>query len=409
MSRLVLVSALLLSLPVRAASRPASAEEVDALASLSGARAVDADGKPTREASALLDEQPETQYEPLVEGLQPLLLQLAEPYDLTRLEVINSRDEEDSPGLSVKRLRVEHGPGPQGPWALVAELELEKGAQPQSKPVSVKKARYLRVTLLENHGNGQWYGLSRLRAWGRRSVARKIDFTGAWATDFGQMRLTQVGQRVTGCYAGGTEGKVGLNTVEGTVEGSAFFGTWRESQKDATGYTGTMAFALTQEGDVSGVWGNDETGAVRDARWDGKRLPKATLTCDKPEADLAEELARKGRVVLRGILFDAGKDTPRPESQPVLEALAAALQASPEGTYRLECHTDDWGGEDSSQALSERRAARVKAWLVDKGVPAERLQARGLGMSQPTLPNDSEAGRAANRRVEVVRVGESLR
>jgi outer membrane protein OmpA-like peptidoglycan-associated protein len=404
MSRLALLSALLLSLPARAASPSASSEEVDALASLSGARAVEADGKPSREASALLDDAPDTQYEPLVESLHPLVLQLAEPFDLTRLEVINSRDEEDSPGLSVKRLRVEHGPSHKGPWALVAELELEKGTQPRSLPVSVKKARYLRVTLLENHGNGQWYGLSRMRAWGRRSVARKIDFTGAWVTNLGQMRLRQVGQRVTGCYAGGTEGKVGLNTVEGTVEGSVFFGTWREAQEDATGYTGTMAFALTQEGDLSGVWGDDASGAERDARWDGTRLPKATLTCEKPEADLDEELARKGRVVLRGILFDPGKDTLRPESQPVLEALAAALEASAEETYRIESHTDDRGGEAFSQTLSERRAARVKAWLVDKGLPAERLQPRGLGMSQPTLPNDSEAGRAANRRVEVVRV-----
>ena len=61
-----------------------------------------------------------------------------------------------------------------GPWQPLAEWELEKGQQPQSKAVSAQKARYLRVTLVANHGNADWIGLSALRAWGRRSTPRTV-------------------------------------------------------------------------------------------------------------------------------------------------------------------------------------------------------------------------------------------
>jgi OOP family OmpA-OmpF porin len=69
--------------------------------------------------------------------------------------------------------------------------------------------------------------------------------------------------------------------------------------------------------------------------------------------------------------------------------------------YLIEGHTDDRGGAAMNQGLSERRAASVKAWLVKAGIDAGRLETKGFGMSKPALPNDSEAGRAANRRVEV--------
>jgi outer membrane protein OmpA-like peptidoglycan-associated protein len=85
----------------------------------------------------------------------------------------------------------------------------------------------------------------------------------------------------------------------------------------------------------------------------------------------------------------------------VLQELARALKGPAGRRYLIEGHTDDRGGEAMNQELSERRAARVKAWLVEAGVDGERLETKGLGQTRPALPNDSEAGRAANRRVEV--------
>jgi outer membrane protein OmpA-like peptidoglycan-associated protein len=405
MSRFILASALLLALQARSAppkSATATAEEINALSLLTGARSVspDEEGAPIPYGAFMLDGQPETQYEPSLSDNVPRVIQLAEPFDLTRLEVINSNNEKDYPGISVKQLRVEQGPAATGPWQLVADWTLAKGTKPQSRPVSLKNVRYLRVSLVSNHGNDTYIGIDEVQAWGKRSAPRKIQFTGAWDTSYGQMVLTQTGQRVTGCY-GSSETKAGNNTVEGTVEGAVFFGRYHEANESGGGNGGTLAFALTQEGDLSGVWGSGPND--RNARWDGKkRSEPSSITCEKPEVALAEELKSKGRVVLHGILFDTGKDVIRPESIPVLQALAGAMKATP-GTYLIEGHTDDRGGEAANQTLSEKRAASVKKWLTGKGVPDKSLRTQGFGMSRPAMPNTSEAGRAANRRVEVVR------
>jgi outer membrane protein OmpA-like peptidoglycan-associated protein len=403
MSRLALAAALLLALQAWAAPPPPATEEVNALGLLTGARVVNEEGSPVDAAGKMLDGQLNTQYDPNLSENPPRVIQLAEPFDVTRLEVINSNDEESYPDISVKQLRVEHGPSPTGPWQPVVEWELPKGTTPHSKAVSLKRARYLRVTLLSNHGNATWVGLSELQAWGRRSEPRTVQFTGAWQTNYGEMRLTQTGRRITGCY-GPSESKAGNYTVEGTLEGTVFFGLWHESRESSGDSTGTMAFALTQEGELAGVWGTGPTD--RTSRWDGTRLPRATITCTKPELALREELKSKGRVVLHGILFDTGKDTLRPESTTVLEALAGAMKETPGVAYLIEGHTDDRGGEATNQGLSEKRAASVKRWLVGKGIPDKLLRTQGFGMSRPAMPNTSEAGRAANRRVEVVRAEE---
>jgi outer membrane protein OmpA-like peptidoglycan-associated protein len=165
-----------------------------------------------------------------------------------------------------------------------------------------------------------------------------------------------------------------------------------------------MLFVLTLEGGLSGSWGYEGAPPKdRLQRWDGKaRKAKPTIVCEKPDKDLAAVLKSKGRVVLRGILFDTGKDVIKPESLPVLEALAAAMKGDPGKRYRIEGHTDDRGGQSLNQTLSEKRAAAVKTWLGKAGIDGSRLSSKGFGMSQPAMPNDTEAGRAANRRVEVV-------
>ena len=140
---------------------------------------------------------------------------------------------------------------------------------------------------------------------------------------------------------------------------------------------------------------------MRSSRWDGVRKAKATLSCERPERGLGKALASQGRVVLRGILFDTGKDVLKPESEPVLTELAAVMKAAPGQAYVIEGHTDDRGGALVNQPLSERRAAAVKAWLERAGVAGAKLKTAGFGMSRPAAPNTSDGGRAANRRVEV--------
>ena len=65
-------------------------------------------------------------------------------------------------------------------------------------------------------------------------------------------------------------------------------------------------------------------------------------------------------------------------------------------------HTDSMGSEAYNQGLSERRAQSVQDYLVSKGVKAQRLTAKGYGESMPVASNDTDAGRAENRRVELI-------
>ncbi len=388
----------------QAATTPAAApaEEINAVALLAGARQVNEAGAPTDASALLFDGLAENgaQWEPAkTEPTISAIIQLAEPFDLTRAQAINSLSEGSYPGISTKKLRLETANNPAGPWKKLVDASLKKGTSPQ--PITFSPAsgvRYLKVTLLENYGEENWWSLAELSVFGKRSQPRgAVSFTGAWQTPYGEMVLTQEGQRVWGCY-GSSESKAGDATVEGTVDGPVFFGTFLEK---AAGGKGAVAFALTTERELSGVWGNDVAGKDRTGRWDGTPIRKATLTCEKPEKDLGAELKKSGRVVLRGILFDTGKDVLRPESEPVLEALAKAMKGDPKSSYLIEGHTDNRGGEAMNQDLSERRAARVKSWLTAAGIEGARLETKGFGQSKPALPNDSEAGRAANRRVEV--------
>jgi len=69
----------------------------------------------------------------------------------------------------------------------------------------------------------------------------------------------------------------------------------------------------------------------------------------------------------------------------------------------VEGHTDNIGGDAFNKTLSEKRAIAVKEFLITAGIDASRLTAAGLGLSKPVAPNETEAGRAQNRRVELVK------
>lgn len=127
----------------------------------------------------------------------------------------------------------------------------------------------------------------------------------------------------------------------------------------------------------------------------------------QPEEDLlralgAEETAEGIRVRLQeSILFDFGKWELKPEAGEVLDRLARLAAVRP-GPIRIEGHTDDVGSETFNLVLSELRAHVVALALARRGVDAGRLQPVGYGESRPVVPNDSDANRARNRRVEVL-------
>lgn len=121
--------------------------------------------------------------------------------------------------------------------------------------------------------------------------------------------------------------------------------------------------------------------------------------------DLYEALSVEGRVATQGILFDTGSDVLRPESTPTLKEIGDMLAQHAELKLAIEGHTDNVGDAGANKALSEKRAAAVKAYLVSKhGVSADRLTTAGHGDAKPAAPNTTAEGRAQNRRVELVKM-----
>jgi OOP family OmpA-OmpF porin len=107
------------------------------------------------------------------------------------------------------------------------------------------------------------------------------------------------------------------------------------------------------------------------------------------------------RIVLRGVNFDFDSSVVRPESRPVLDQGAELLKQNPDVLVVVEGFTDSIGGPEYNQQLSVRRAEAVYRYLVNQGVDPERLTVEGFGETRPIADNDTESGRAQNRRVEL--------
>ncbi len=120
---------------------------------------------------------------------------------------------------------------------------------------------------------------------------------------------------------------------------------------------------------------------------------------------LYDALQADGRVSTQGILFDTGRANIRPESTPVLNEIAEMLEDHAELRIRIVGHTDDTGSADTNQKLSEKRAESVREYLIKtEGIDGSRLEATGMGPSEPVADNATPEGRQQNRRVELVRL-----
>jgi outer membrane protein OmpA-like peptidoglycan-associated protein len=123
------------------------------------------------------------------------------------------------------------------------------------------------------------------------------------------------------------------------------------------------------------------------------------------EGNLAAQLDRDCHVAVYGIQFDFNKSTIRADSEPTLQNVLGILKARPDLKLEIQGHTDNVGGDEYNQKLSESRAASVVTWLTNNGIAPGRLTARGYGKTQPIADNGTDEGRARNRRVELKKQG----
>lgn len=135
-------------------------------------------------------------------------------------------------------------------------------------------------------------------------------------------------------------------------------------------------------------------------------LETASMERDMVAVDadaLAAGLEKDGRVRLDGIFFDSGKALLKPESNPALDQAVQLLRQQASLKLLIAGHTDDTGSHAANQKLSQQRAEAVRNALLARGIAADRLTAQGFGSGVPLADNASDAGRAQNRRVELVK------
>jgi outer membrane protein OmpA-like peptidoglycan-associated protein len=117
---------------------------------------------------------------------------------------------------------------------------------------------------------------------------------------------------------------------------------------------------------------------------------------------MMDSLNATGHIAL-AITFDTGKATIKDESTPIIEQMVELMQTNADLKVEIQGHTDNVGKPEANKKLSEDRANAVKKALVDRGIAADRMSAIGYGDTKPVADNNTEEGRAQNRRVELVK------
>jgi len=119
----------------------------------------------------------------------------------------------------------------------------------------------------------------------------------------------------------------------------------------------------------------------------------------KQQDSLVSDLRAHGKIDLYGLYFDTDSAALRAESESTIQQLVELINQFPEQQFVVEGHTDNTGATDHNQQLSLARAQAVVVALTNHGVQQSQLQAQGFGVSQPVESNQTEQGKAKNRRV----------
>ncbi|OLL33084.1 hypothetical protein BTH42_03855 [Burkholderia sp. SRS-W-2-2016] len=193
---------------------------------------------------------------------------------------------------------------------------------------------------------------------------------------------------IAGSFLAGCATQQGTNTAVGTGVGAgtgAALGAIFGGGKGAAIGAGVGAAV----GGVTGYnWEN-----IRN-RMSGATKGTGTQITEQPDGSLKLNIPSS-------VTFDTSSYAIKPSFAPVLDQLAQTMQQNPEIVASVVGHTDSTGSAQYNQTLSVNRAQSVTGYLGQRGIAPQRLSATGMGPSQPIADNNTEAGRAANRRVEI--------
>ena len=193
-----------------------------------------------------------------------------------------------------------------------------------------------------------------------------------------------------------------------------------ESMDDQQRRTATGAGAGAAAGAAIGAIGNDSNrgrgaaagaaigaavGALGGYVWN-KRMESQQKQIQQNSQGTGVEVTRTAdnrlQIVIPGdIAFDSGQAVIRPNFRSALDNFAQSLQQNPTSTVQIIGHTDSTGSAATNESLSLQRADATRDYLVSRGVASNRITIDGRGPREPVANNDTEAGRARNRRVEI--------
>lgn len=171
--------------------------------------------------------------------------------------------------------------------------------------------------------------------------------------------------------------------------------------------------ALVGAGIGAAVAGNRGQGALIGAGIGALAGGSVGYYMDEQEKQLRQKMAGTGVEVQRvgdsirlimpgGVTFRTGSSEIQPQFYGPLDQVAGVLQQYPQSLVDVVGHTDNVGSDQMNQQLSERRASAVASYFMSRGVVAQRLNAYGMGKTQPVADNSTDFGRQQNRRVEVL-------
>ena len=195
----------------------------------------------------------------------------------------------------------------------------------------------------------------------------------------------------------GTWKNTGWGTAIGTVAGSALglgIGYWVDHNSDSN--TGKIVGASV------GAAVGATTGALI-----GRKMDKAAAEAKKVEGAQVELVDVNGLPAVKvtfesGILFGFNSSTLSSEAKASLAEFASVLKATPDADVAILGHTDNVGSDKANQSVSEKRAKAVANFLVEQGTVSSQIKdVLGMSHTQPIASNDTEEGKAQNRRVEV--------
>ncbi len=322
-----------------------------------------------------------------------LVFELAQTYNISSVAVDATGDQEGGyAGISAKSITVYASTeSAEKGYTELATFEVPRAGRKEVKLDAPHAAEWLKYVVNSNWGNAEYTEIMKVEARGvPAGPAPKVNVAGIYQTTYGPMRIVQDGSDIVGCYdhAGGA--------LSGNLHGRILQLEWREDPKRS----GPAIMVISLKGDtLNGVW--YEHGSLA-GEWAGKR-GGTPPTCKPGGGGIAGDLASTGEVNLYGIYFDSDSATPKPESEKTLNEILEVLKAQPSLKLQIGGHTDSTSTSAHNLTLSQHRAEAVVAWLGQHGIAGDRLTAKGFGETKPVADNSTAAGRALNRRVELVK------